>query len=103
MNPDYKKGLKTGLIVYGIGIALTILTHMVFGWDYPHAPPTSFIIVVALLILGAIRFVKNASNIYFDREKERSKGEILVHVIVLGLFLLFILWIYLTSGQGYID
>jgi len=98
MNSEYKKGLQTGLIVYGIGIALTVLTHMVFGWDNAHAPPTSFIIVLALVILGAIRLMKNAANIYYNREKERSKGEITVHLVVFGLLMLLIMWVSVMSG-----
>jgi hypothetical protein len=98
MNSEFKKGLRTGLLVYGIGITLTVLTHMVFGWDNAHAPPTSFIIVLALLILGAIRLTKNTSNIYFGRDRERSKGEISVHLVIFGLFLLFVIWVSIMSG-----
>jgi len=85
MNLDYKRGLKTGIIVYSIGIPVVILTHLVLGFDGGHGPPTSFVVAVALVILGLIRFVSNGSRILTGRAVEKNKGEILIHLIFLGL------------------
>ena len=83
--------------MYFIGVAFITVTHLIFGWDNPHAPPTSFLVVLAVVMLGLFRFVKNAFNILHDRDKERSKGELLIHVFIFSLLALFFFWVYLTA------
>ena len=52
MTVDFKTGLKTGFIIYGIGILLTIAVHLIFGFDYPHAPPASIVPLLLTLVVG---------------------------------------------------
>ena len=98
MNLDYKRGLKTGFIVYLIGISLVILTHLVLGFDGAHSPPTSFVVVLALVILGIFRLVTNLSRIITGKSVEKSKGELLIHVIFLVLVAACVLWLFVTQG-----
>jgi hypothetical protein len=85
MNPDFKRGLKTGFIVYLIGIPTVIITHAVLGIDNGHAPPASFVVALALIILSIIRSVKSAFNIFSKKEKQRSRGELSIHIVFLAL------------------
>ena len=96
MNPDFKKGLKTGAIVYLIGIPLIIITHYVFGIDNGHGPPTSFMLTLVLILLSLFRFVKTLSNILTRNDSARNKGEILTHTIFLCVVATYVFLMYLT-------
>ncbi len=98
MNTDYKLGLKTGFLVYLIGIPLVIFTHLILGFNSGHLPPTSFVAALALFILAIIRLVTNASRIFMGKSANRNKGELLIHFIFLALVLSYILFVYVSSS-----
>jgi len=98
MNTEYKTGLKTGIIVYLIGIPLIIFTHLILGFNSGHLPPTSFISALALFILAIIRFATNVSRIFTGRAVDRNKGEMLIHFIFLGLVLGYILFVFISNS-----
>jgi hypothetical protein len=91
MNPEFKKGITTGLIIYGAGTLLTVILHLIYGWDSPHSPPTSFFSVFLTLAIGAIRLLITAFKALIHGTEE-SKGELMVHVGVGVLVVLFVVW-----------
>jgi hypothetical protein len=93
MNKDFKKGLFIGFAIYLIGTILTIIVHKITGWDYPHAPPVSFLVILLFIIIGLIRLLINAFNISENRNKSKNKGEIIIHLIIFGLILGFLLFL----------
>jgi hypothetical protein len=92
MTREFKTGVQTGLAIYGVGILLTIVLHLIFGWDSAHAPPTSFIGAVLALVVGAIRLLITTDK-FLIRGSVVAKGEWVVHVVVAGLLTLFVLWV----------
>lgn len=95
MNSIFKNGVKLGLIIWLIGIILTIITHLIFGWSNPHAPPTSFVVVCITLITVLIRMLTNIRKILFDIGNSKNKGELIVHLLGIGIVLiLFVISIY---------
>lgn len=60
MRSDFQRGAKIGLSIYGIGIGLTVIVHLIFGWDYPHGPPVSAIPLFLTLVVGGLRLIVTA-------------------------------------------
>ncbi len=86
MSEEFKKGISVGLVIYLVGAVLTMVTHMVVGWGYMHAPPASFFVILLALLVGAIRFFACLWRITSDNNESAAKGEMLVHVGVFALF-----------------
>lgn len=92
MSLDFKIGIKTGLIIYGIGIILTIIVHLIFGWDYPHGPPTSALPLFLTLAVGALRLLLTLLKAMAEKS-QRAKGELLVHLTIVIIIFCFIIWL----------
>lgn len=95
MSMQFKKGISAGLIIYLVFAVITMVTHMVVGWEYKHAPPASFFVIILALLAGAIRFFVCLWRITSDNSKSAAKGEMLVHAGVIALFFLAIFLISL--------
>jgi hypothetical protein len=89
MNSDFQRGVKIGLSIYGIGIVLTIIVHLIFGWDYPHGPPTSAIPLFLTLVVGGLRLLSTALMTMAERS-QKAKGELIVHISVGVIILVFL-------------
>ncbi|HTE31065.1 MAG TPA: hypothetical protein VK666_11875 [Chryseolinea sp.] len=90
MTTDLKDGARVGLTIWVIGIVLTIVVHVIFGWKNPHSPPASSIIVFVGLIIVLIRLVSNAYRILFDINKDKNKGEIIIHLFGAVIMTIFV-------------
>ncbi|HEY5745536.1 MAG TPA: hypothetical protein VIU12_05650 [Chryseolinea sp.] len=91
MSSALKKGILIGLALYGLGAVLTVIVHLIFGWESPHAPPVSAIPVFFTLVIGAIRLFITANNV-FMKNSATAKGELAIHAFVALLLVLLILW-----------
>ena len=91
MSSALKRGIFTGLAIYGLGAVLTVIFHLIFGWEYPHAPPASVIPVLATFVIGAIRLFITAHAV-FMQNSSLAKGELVIHVFVALLLVLLIQW-----------
>ncbi|MCP9766059.1 hypothetical protein EGI31_24240 [Lacihabitans soyangensis] len=92
---DFKIGLLIGFLIYLLGAVLTYLVHQLTGWSYGHAPPVSFLVIIITYIVGIIRSVFNKANMSLNYNKNRNKGELMVHLTILGLtFVLLLLEIF---------
>lgn len=92
MSSDFNKGVKIGLIIYGSGILLTMIVHLILGWDYAHAPPPSFVIVLITLMIGLFRFFP-ALHRTMTYASQKAKGELVIHAIVALLIIGFVVWV----------
>lgn len=92
MSSDFKIGIKTGLIIYGVGIVFTIIVHLIFGWDYPHGPPSSALPLFLTLLVGALRLLLTLMKTMTEKS-QRANGELLVHVTVALLIFASITWL----------
>lgn len=98
MNSDFQRGVKIGLSIYGIGIVLTVIVHLIFGWDYPHGPPTSAIPLFLTMVVGGLRLLLTALMTMAEKS-QKAKGELIVHNAVVGIILVFLAWlIHMTIG-----
>lgn len=89
---EFNLGLRNGLLIYGIGALLTVVTHLITGWDYAHAPPVSFLLILITLIVGLIRFFSTLKGTLTDNS-EKAKGELTIHGVLAFLFILFLIWV----------
>ena len=92
MNSDFLRGVKIGLSIYGIGIVLTVIVHLIFGWDYPHGPPTSAIPLFLTLVVGGLRLLLTALMTMAEKSL-KAKGELIVHIAVVVIILVFLAWL----------
>lgn len=92
MSSALKKGILTGLAIYGLGTILTVIVHLIFGWEYHHGPPASAIPVFFTLVIGAVRVFITTHNA-FMQNSSLAKGELAIHVFVALLLVLFIQWL----------
>jgi hypothetical protein len=97
MQADYRKGLKIGLLIYGIGILVTVALHLVLGWDNAHAPPTSALPLAVTLVVGAFRFVYCVFEIIAKRST-LAKGELAIHLSIAAALLIFVMWMNYRYG-----
>ena len=93
MSEEFKKGISVGLVIYLVAAVLTMVTHMIVGWEYVHAPPASFVVILLALLVGAIRFFVCLWRITADNNKSGAKGEMLIHAGVFALFFIAFLFI----------
>jgi H+/Cl- antiporter ClcA len=82
---DLKNGLIIGILIYLFGALLTYLVHKLTGWSYGHAPPVSFLVIILTYIVGIIRSIFNKANLSINYKKNRNKGELIIHLTILGL------------------
>lgn len=92
MSSDFNKGVKTGLIIYGSGTLLTIIVHLIAGWDYAHAPPVSFVVILVTLIIGLFRFFFTL-NRTLTHGSQKAKGELILHSVVALFVVGFFIWV----------
>ena len=90
---DRIKGIRNGLVYYFIGGMIVVLTHIIVGWDYIHAPPASFFILIVVFIGGFVRALWNLINIQRGTKVNSNKYELIVHLLpaLAGLIVLFTL------------
>lgn len=73
MNSDFQRGIKIGLSIYGIGIVLTVIVHLIFGWDYPHGPPTSATALFLTLVVGGLRILFTVLMTLAEKSKKSKR------------------------------
>lgn len=78
MNPELKKGLTIGLIIYSLGFLSTAVVHLLFGWSNPNVLPASIIPIVVTLFVSALRVVICGYHLVTSKS-ETAKGELIIH------------------------
>lgn len=89
MKSEFKKGLAIGLMIYSLGIISTAITHLIFGWSYPHGLPPSVVPILLTLLISAYRIVVCGINLV-TKKSETAKGELMVHACAAFLIVLII-------------
>lgn len=91
MTSEFKSGVKSGLMLYGIGALITCAVHFVSGWDYAHAPPMSALPLLITLVIGAFRLISTAFKTLVEKSG-KAQGELIVHVCIALIIALLLLW-----------
>jgi hypothetical protein len=87
----FKKGIFIGLAIYGVGMILTFIIHLIYGWEYPHGPPVSIIPIFVTLAVGTIRLLTTAHHV-FMHNSSLAKGELVIHAFVFLVVVLLVQW-----------
>lgn len=90
MDKQFKTGVNRTITFYLIGLVLTLIVHAFWGWDIPHAPPSSFLVSMIFVFIGLLWFV----SALIDIDCPKSKGEVVVHLVVLGVYFLVMLLLF---------
>lgn len=92
MSVELKSGIVTGLAIYGVGALLTVIIHLIVGWDYAHGPPSSFFGVLLTLLVGGVRFFITMRGALLNGV-EKAMGEFIVHSVVALVIVVFLVWL----------
>jgi len=83
-----KKGISKTIIFYGIGIALTGLTYLIFGPGSGHGPGLYILIPFLTVLIGLFWTGSTISNYFFKNKTDERKGfiysQLTVFVLVIG-------------------
>jgi hypothetical protein len=90
LTKDFRKGIITASIYYGICLALGILTLLAWDNQYAHVPGPPFIIAALVIIGGAFLLLINLLLFIKAFNRDREKGSMLVHALILGSTCIFI-------------
>ena len=90
MIKDFKKGIITASIYYGIGLGLALLSLLVWDNQYAHAPGPPFIFAALVIIGGALLLLINLLLFAKAINREIEKGSMLVHVLIIAGACIFI-------------
>jgi hypothetical protein len=90
MTKGFRKGIIISSIYYGIGLALILLTVLIWNNRYAHAPGPPFIMAAFVLIGGTCLLLINLLLFKRAFNKDREKGSLLIHTLVLGSSCIFI-------------
>lgn len=74
MRPDTRKLLRSGLIIFGIGLGSAVLAHLAFGGFGPQGPHTNsgwlcLMICMGCLPTGFLTLVLAISKVIGDRSR----------------------------------
>jgi hypothetical protein len=89
MDSELKKGVIDGFTIYAVGIFVTLVVHLIYGWANMHSPPASAIPAFITLIVGSYRLLSTALKT-FAQQSQQAKGELFVHIGAALLLLAFI-------------
>jgi len=93
----YKKGIYVGIGGYALIAIIVSIYHFFFDTSYAHAPPASFFVFV-ILLFGALCFaIYNWINTLSLTKGKFHKGAFLVHKIVFGGILTFVILLSLIA------
>jgi hypothetical protein len=94
MEIEFKRGFFWGLRVYLSGFILTLIIHLIFGWENYHSPPASIFGIFFTLIFSLLRVIINISSIITKIKVQINKGELYCHLALWAIIsiLLFILF-----------
>jgi hypothetical protein len=98
-----RQGITKTLIFYGIGLATTWLTYIVFGQGYAHGPGLYIVIPILTILIGLFWTGSTIFDYYFKNKTDKRKGIILTNIIVFVLFVLTIFYIRHQSRKDYAD
>lgn len=97
------KGLKRTLAFYLLGLLLTILVHLFYGFGNADTPPASFFALLFFIAVGVCWFLLDIFLILVKKKANKEKADLLVHIIGLLVFsvLLGLQWIWGAGSTPY--
>lgn len=94
MKLSNHKGLVFTLSYYLIGLLISYIVYLIFGWEYIHAPGFHHLTFILFLIGGLVwSFIDII--LLFKRKKRFYKESLIVHSIILGVLFVWIIIAFL--------
>lgn len=95
------KGFKRTLTFYLLGILLTIVVHIFYGFGSPKTPPGGYFVLIFFTSVGVCWFIVDLFLIFVRKKATKAKADLLVHIAGLLVFsiLISLLWIW-GAGAG---
>ena len=91
-----KEGIIKAIKFYGIGFGAAVLSHLIFGHPYIHAPSIFFVICFFTLIIGFIWTLKSIWQVLFESKNQKLNGIVITNgIVIISCVLTVILLIYL--------
>jgi hypothetical protein len=90
MKLSNHKGLVFTLSYYLIGLLISYIVYLIFGWEYIHAPGFHHLTFILFLIGGLIWSFIDIIQL-FRRKKRFYKESLIVHSIILGVLIIWII------------
>jgi hypothetical protein len=81
----YRKGVKKVALFYIIGTVMTLIFHVIVGWENAYAPPISVVALMFLFIVGMLWAALDLTCLLDARSRPQSLGELTIHAIVLSV------------------
>lgn len=97
------KGFKRTIAFYLLGILLTILVHIFYGFGNLDTPPPTFFVLVFFTSVGVCWFLLDIFLIVVRKKAVKEKADLMVHIVGLLVFgvLIALLWIWGAATSPY--
>ncbi len=86
MAAGFRKGLISVSIYYLTGSFITVLIHLMLGWEMKVLMPPSFMVIILLSLIALPWAFLNISNLLCPVKRPQNLGELLMHSVFLLLW-----------------
>jgi hypothetical protein len=95
---SFKNGATRVVLFYSLGLAVTVVFHLLVGWENQYAPPLSMVVATLFLVIGMLWAVLNITSLCLLNVRSKTIGELVVHSIVILVSTGFI-FLFVNNGR----
>lgn len=93
MTITFNKGVRRALIYYATGISVTVIAHLIAGWENKVLMPPSFVCIIFLSMISLPWACLNITDLNCSRKRPQSLGELFMHLLFFCFLAGFIVYI----------
>ena len=90
MDRDFRHGILTAGIYYGLGTLVSYITYWLFGGGGAHVPGLYIFVVLLMLLFGSIWLLRNLFEIIIDPKNKFHQGNLLIHAFIILVVIAFL-------------
>jgi hypothetical protein len=90
MRSAIANGLRNSTLFYVLSIAAAVVVHAMLGWENKSFIPKSAIVMIFVCLIALPWALLNVSNLIYPVKRFRNAGELIAHVIFLGVIVIFL-------------
>jgi hypothetical protein len=80
MQPLIAKGIKSATSFYVAGGLLTLIVHVVHGWEHKVLYPHCFLIVILMALAALPWAFYNLTHFLYPNKRAENLGEFIMHI-----------------------